>query len=423
MKKRDYIAIGERVYSEKLPNGLTVLVDRKAGFNKKYAFFAARYGGADRRFKLSGQWVDTPAGIAHFLEHKMFDMKDYNALALLSSNGASPNAFTSSGMTAYHFECTDKFFDNLRILLDFVSTPYFTEESVKKEQGIIGQEIRMTEDDPDFALYYEFLKCLYAHNPVRDSVAGTVESISEITAETLYDCHRVFYDPSNMVLCVAGDVDPQAVADMAERILPKTPGPVPERDYGPEEGMTPVKAYSEKEMDVGMPMFAFGTNVRAEARGKSFHRQSLTAELALKLLVGRSSRLYSEMYASGLINSKFSAAYETTAGAAYTLFSGEGREAERVRDMVGAEAEKIVRNGADTALFERIKRAEAGRTIRGLNSFDNLCYNMADGHFMGYDALEAYELLRGITAEDAVKFIGESLKSENIALASVKKQQ
>ncbi|MBQ8975055.1 MAG: insulinase family protein, partial [Oscillospiraceae bacterium] len=203
MRLKSYENIGEQVYTDRLPNGLTVNVISKPGFSKAYAFFATHYGGADRRFKLGGKWIDTPEGVAHYLEHKMFDTKDGNALSMLSSNGASPNAFTSSDITAYHFQCTEKFYDNLRLLLSFVSIPYFTQESVDKERGIIGQEIHMTQDDPNSELYYNLMKCLYRENPIRYSVAGTVESIAEITPQVLYDCHKVFYNPSNMVLCVA----------------------------------------------------------------------------------------------------------------------------------------------------------------------------------------------------------------------------
>jgi len=211
MKLTDHMQINEQVYSGALPNGLSVFVIPKPGFHKKYAFFATDYGGVDRRFKLSDSWIDTPAGVAHFLEHKMFDTEDGNALELLSANGASPNAYTSTDITAYHFECIDKFYENLETLLSFVSVPYFTPDSVEKEKGIIAQEILMIEDDPDYCLYYGLLRSLFKSNPVRDSVAGTVESIVKITSDTLYDCHKTFYAPSNMALCVVGDVDPMMV--------------------------------------------------------------------------------------------------------------------------------------------------------------------------------------------------------------------
>ena len=215
MNHKEYPRIGERVFSARLDNGLTVYVDVKPDFQKSYAFFATDYGGMDMKFQLDGQWHDTPAGVAHFLEHKTFDTKDGNALQDLAANGASPNAFTNSAITGYYFESTEKFYENLNILLSFVSQPYYTQESVDKEQGIIGQEIRMIEDDPENQVYYAMLEGLYAHHPIRVSVAGTIESISHITADTLNLCHSAFYNPGNMVLCVAGNVDPEKVLEMA----------------------------------------------------------------------------------------------------------------------------------------------------------------------------------------------------------------
>ena len=227
MKQTFYKRIGESVYRETLPNGLQICVVPKPGYAKRYAFFATRYGGMDIRFQLDGKWLDTPAGIAHYLEHKMFDTQEGNVLQELAKNGAHDNAFTSSAVTAYYVECTEKFYENLRILLSFVSVPYFTQESVEKEQGIIAQEIRMVEDDPDWRVYANLMECLYQESPVRFPVAGTVESIRQITPQTLYDCHRAFYTPSNMILVCVGSMDPDQVAAEAEAILPKDIWPIP----------------------------------------------------------------------------------------------------------------------------------------------------------------------------------------------------
>ena len=199
MEKLEFPRVGEQMYHQVLDNGLHIFVVPKPGFQKSYAFFATNYGGMDMKFKLDGQDMDTPAGVAHYLEHKMFDTKEGNALQELAANGASPNAFTSNAITGYYFESTEKFEENLRILLSFVSIPYFTKESVDKEQGIIGQEIGMIEDDPDWVVFMDLMQALYEKHPVRVSVAGSAESISHITAETLYACHKAFYDPSNMV--------------------------------------------------------------------------------------------------------------------------------------------------------------------------------------------------------------------------------
>ena len=195
LKRTDFANIGETLYTGTLENGLRIVVVPRPGFMKKYAFFAANYGGAVRNFSVDGRRVETPEGVAHFLEHEMFDMPWGNALGVLSASGAQPNAYTSDFITAYHFECTDGFEKDLDTLLEFVSTPYFTAESVLKEQGIIGEEIGMAENDPGHAVYYGLMRCLYENCAVRDSVVGTVESIAQITPEILTDCHRAFYAP------------------------------------------------------------------------------------------------------------------------------------------------------------------------------------------------------------------------------------
>ena len=250
-----YPRIDETVTFRRLKNGLPAYVVHKPGYTRKYAMFATRYGGMDLRFQQDGAWQDTPAGIAHYLEHKMFDTADGNAMQEMAKNGAEPNAFTSNAMTAYYFDCTEHFDENLRQLLSFVSVPYFTDESVAKEQGIIAQEIGMIEDDPEWQVYKRMLQALYRESPARIPVAGSVESISRITAETLYACHKAFYDPANMVLCVAGNVDPEQVCAMARDILPKQAGPIAQKDYGPAETDQVAQSELVEEMEVSTPLF------------------------------------------------------------------------------------------------------------------------------------------------------------------------
>ena len=250
MNEKSYPRIGETVLEKTLPTGLKIFIVPKPQHRKKYAFFATRYGGMDMQFIRNGEKCDTPAGIAHYLEHKMFDTKDGNALQVLSQNGAEPNAFTSNAMTGYYFDCTEHFEENLRILLSFVSVPYFTDESVEKERGIIGQEIRMVEDSPDWQVYERLLACLYRSSPARVPIAGTVESIAGITAETLYDCHHAFYCPSNMALCVVGNVDPHTVIALAEEVLPRERGEEIARCYGEEEDDAAAQKETVTQMEV-----------------------------------------------------------------------------------------------------------------------------------------------------------------------------
>lgn len=415
MERRDYRLIGETVYSGILPNGLTVFVIPKHGFSKYFAYFAANYGSIDRRFKHAGNWFDTPNGVAHFLEHKMFETADGDAMTKLSSNGAMPNAYTTSDLTAYHFDCTDRFFENLETMLDFVSTPYFTPEGVGKERGIIEQEILMCEDDPDHCLYYGLMESLFKHHPLRDAVTGTVESVSRITAETLSDCHNAFYNPSNMVLCVAGDVDPVKVAALAQNVLPDSRGSPPERDYGPKEDLRPVSNRFSREMDVSLPVFLAGCKLPSVANESENLRFELTSTLALELLSGHSSPLYFRLYDEGLISSDFSASVDLVPGAAYLMFGGETREPARVFDAVLEEVFRVVESGPDPWLFNRIKKAAVGSYIRMLDSFDAICSSIAGGFFQGYEAFEAIDLLNEITEADVSAFLRDCISAENMA--------
>lgn len=418
MEKIIYPKLGEALYVEKLPNGASVMVLPKAGYNKFFACYTTNYGGADRRFKYGGEWIDTPAGVAHFLEHKMFDTKDGNALNILSANGASPNAWTSSAMTTYYFECAEGFEENLKSLLSFVSVPYFTQESVDKEQGIIGQEIRMTDDEPDYVVYFNLLKALYAANPARDSVAGSVESIAEISADTLYACHKVFYNPSNMVLCVAGDVEPERVAEIAREVLPAEPGEVPERDYGPADTKKVYETETEVYMSVSAPQFLFGCRVEPAPDGEGRLRQSVLSGLAVEYLTGRASPFYTELYSEGLIKNGFSAGISHAGGSAAFIAGGESRDPRAVLERFRVALEKL-REGVDEELFDKVKKAVYGDNVRALDSFYGICTAMAEAHFAGYNALDEFEIFKNVTAQDMRQFVLDTFDTGDFALSIV----
>lgn len=420
MQRHDYPNIGETLYSAELPNGLRLRVVPKKGFATFYAAFAANYGGADRRFELDGEAIDTPAGVAHFLEHKMFDLPDGDsAMNLLSANGAEPNAFTSSDMTCYYFQCTKSFEENLRLLLHFVSTPYFTPETVQKEQGIIAQEILMGEDNPGMAIYYQLLRQLYARHPIRDRVAGTVESISGITDKTLYDCHRAFYAPSNMALCVEGDVDPERIYAIALEALPQEKMPVPHADYGEAENLLPAECFASREMPVSAPQFLIGAKIAPAQRGSENLRQRLVAQLALRLLAGGSSPFYSRLYAEGLLCRDFDYEVDFAAGTGTVIFGGESQQPERVLEELKAEAARISAEGFEPERFERAKRASFGARLRGFEDFDNVCVSLAGAAFDGYDAFAAPAVLSEVTADECAAFIRENLAPERLAISII----
>ena len=419
MEKLEFARVGETMYHEKLENGLNVFVFPKPDFQKGYAFFATNYGGMDMRFCLDGVWHSTPAGVAHYLEHKMFDTREGNALQDLAANGASPNAFTSNDITGYYFDSTEKFEENLRILLSFVSVPWFTQESVDKERGIIGQEIGMIEDDPHWKCYMNLMKALFQHHPIRVSVAGSVESIAEITPETLYACHKAFYDPANMALCVAGPVDPKHICQVAREILPKEAGPIAAKDYGEKERPQVAQSYIEERMEVSAPIFQLGWKGDAQINGEDRLRQELVGGLALEVLLGNSSPLYAKLYREGLINQEFGYSYESSAGCAFLAADGESKNPEAVCAAVAAEAARIGREGVDPALWERVKKGVYGNRVRGLNSFENLCVGQAQAFFAGYDFLRFAEIFDTITKEEAEELIANWVTGERTALSVV----
>ena len=418
MKQTFYERIGEAVCRETLPNGLRINIVPKQDFAKSYAFFATRYGGMDTRFCLNGKWLDTPAGIAHYLEHKMFDTKEGNALQELAKNGAEPNAFTSNAITGYYFDSTTHFEKNLEILLSFVSIPYFTEESVAKEQGIIGQEIRMIEDNPDWQIYTRMMKALYSTSPARTSIAGTVESISHITAETLYDCHKAFYTPSNMVLTVVGNVDPVHVVDIARRVLPREGGPVIPRDYGTEPA-----AVAEKEtkltMEVSCPQFLTGFKCTPVDDGEDYMRQSLIGDMACDILLGDSSPLYLRLYDQGLINTSFGGAFEMMPGVAYLYAGGDSKDARAVAAEIQKEARRLTEEGINEDFYQRVRRASFGSNLRGLNSFENIAVSLSEGYFHGYDPFRFPQVFDTITKDDITAFLRENLTADRAVLSEI----
>ncbi len=420
MDELNYTALRETIHHCALPNGLNIYVDVRPEYGKQFAFFATRYGGMDLRFRgEDGEWVDTPQGVAHFLEHKMFDTKDGSALQRMAAQGVDPNAYTTPSMTGYFFEGVQGFEDNLRTLLGFVSQPWFTRSSVEKERGIIGQEIRMCEDDPGHEVYYQLMECMYASHPVRIRVAGTVESIEEITADTLYQCHRAFYRPGNMVLCVAGNVDPQRVADIAQEVLEKEPSTATVSDLGGAEPPETARKYAERAMPVSIPLFEIGFKGDPAPRGEGL-RQRLLAELVCDVLFSSSAPLYSRLYEEGLINGSFDSSYDALPGCACLIAGGESRDPKRVLDEVLKEAVRLAREGIEPELWEQLKKAAYGSMVRQLNSMDGTCAELAQAHFDGEDYLSFPQCFQSIERSDAEALLRSWCVEDRAALSVIR---
>ena len=419
MELTNYPQLGEKVYREVLSNGLTVAVVPRPGFTKKLCYFVTDFGAIHTDFTLDGKHWSVPAGIAHYLEHKMFDLPGRDVSAEFAALGAIPNAFTGYDVTAYYFSCTENFRECLDLLLEFVSTPYFTEEMVQKEQGIIGQEIDMNRDNPDTQIFEMLMENMYDHHPIRVPILGRRETIAKITPENLTACHNAFYRPDNMLLCVVGDVDPEEVKAIAEKRLGNGDYPPVERVRRWEEALTCATAYEEKTMDVAMPMFHLGFKCESWEPGEEATRRELTAELAAEALFGESSSLYQQLYEAGLIDTSFGGGFETIDGMALFTASGDSNNPKAVTEAILARADQIVREGLDEADFLRMKRSALGRRIRSLDSFDATCYRICAYHFSGFDYFRFPAVYRDIQATDVYSFLKKSITRDNMSLAVI----
>lgn len=423
MIERNYPELCDRFFEHQLENGLIIRVIPRPGFAKKLAFLATDFGSIDSRFRLNGKDHHVPDGIAHYLEHKMFDLPEGGAMEQFALHAGSNNAFTNYSMTAYYVECTSEFEENLKILLRMVTTPYFTEQSVEKERGIIAQEIRMYEDSADSVVEENLLRILYPDHPVSIPIAGTVESIGEITAQTLYDCHKAFYDCSNMLLCVIGDVDCETVVRLAKQYTPPKSGVQVERDHGSEAALQGHAGRIEKRMEVSMPTFSVGFPCKKVERGENTIRTEIIGDLAAEVLIGESSRLYQRLYEQNLIDSDFSAGFEQIKGVGFLELSGDSEDPDAVIAAALEEAGKLADDGIDREQFERLRRSMIGRRTRELDSFDGVCYRMSAYFFDGAEYFDYVRLIKEIKAEEVEQFLREVVKEETMAVSVILPKQ
>ena len=417
MVKTEYPGLDETVWRETLPNGLKVVVVPRAGFTKKIAYFVTDFGSIHTRFRLDGQEYQTPPGVAHYLEHKMFDLPGgRDVSAEFAALGASSNAFTSYDMTAYYFSCTARFEENLRLLLEFVSTPYFTQESVDKERGIIDQEIGMNADAPDSQGFELLAESLYARHPIRVPILGTSETIRKITPEILYLCHRAFYTPGNMMLCVLGDVEPDRVCRIAREVLGDAPGSVGEKLRDWEEEMAPVRALTRREMEVSMPTFSLAFKCECPGIGEAAIREEMVADLAAEALFGESSDLYLSLYEQGLIDGSFGGGYETVDGCALFTCGGDSRDPQAVMEAILEGAAALRSTGIREADFQRMKRSALGRRIKSLDSFDATCFRLCAYQFSQFDYFRFPEVYRSIEKRDVEEFLSRAVTRQRASL-------
>lgn len=403
--RREYPNIGETLLSLKHKSGLSVfLIPREGG--EAFALFGTKYGAMDHTFFVNGTEIHVPDGIAHFLEHKLFENEDgSDTFTRFAALGASANAFTSNEMTAYLFSAPERYHESLEVLLDFVTHPYFTPETVAKEQGIIGQEIRMYEDDPGYQLYFGLLGCLYNTHPIKIDIAGTVESIAEITDGTLYDCYNTFYHLENMALVLCGPFDEERVEEVLDRVL-QTAAPLTLTRTPPAEEHALCKESVTRRFPVAMAQFAIGLK-ETELFGEpdAFLRRVAAQEVALSLYFSRASDFFDKLYESSVLSEEFSVAYQFLDSCAFTLFQGESDEPEAVLSAI----KETIKNAKDAEIsdedFERARRAFYGTVVQGFNNPDDVATQFLSYHFLGLDLMALAETAASLTKEDVLNRI------------------
>lgn len=415
----------EELYHEKLPNGLNVYILPKKGFNKTYATFTTKYGSVDNTFVPLGknEYVKVPDGIAHFLEHKLFEKEDGDVFQQFSRQGASANAFTSFTRTAYLFSSTSDVEKNLETLIDFVQDPYFSEKTVEKEKGIIGQEITMYDDNPDWRLYFGLIQNLYQNHPVKIDIAGTIESISHITKDLLYECYHTFYHPSNMLLFIVGPVDPEKImSQVKENQAKKDYKDMPEikRQFADEPSHA-AKKKQVLQMNVQTSKCLFGIKaLHVDKTGEEMLKNELSMNVLLDLLFGRSSKNYDELYNAGLVDETFSFDYTQEQGFGFAMIGGDTNDpdqlAERLLKML-----MVAKNGNvfTEEQLNRAKKKKIGAFLRAINSPEYIANQFTRYAFNEMNLFDVVPMLEKLTLTDVQTLAKEVISEERFSVCQV----
>ncbi|MCL2508424.1 MAG: insulinase family protein [Oscillospiraceae bacterium] len=410
--------LNESYYRAEHPSGLTILVLTKPDYTGSHAIFAAKYGSIDTKIQdADGAFRDIPAGTAHFLEHKLFESEDLDAFERFAKTGAYANAFTSFDRTAYIFSCSQSFKENLEILLDFVQSPYFSEETVRKEQGIIGQEIRMYKDVAGWQVMFNLLGALYHENSVKIDIAGTEESIAGISADMLYGCYKNFYSLRNMVLAVAGNVTPEDVLEVADRLLKAEEGKAVQREFK-REPAKPARTYVEESLAVSTPNFLLGYKEDISTPERSV-KESLCTEIIHEVIAGKSSPLYKRLLEDGLINAGFSFEHFAGYGFACSFFGGESAKPQETADEIKKEVARIKETGISGQSFERARRKLYGGMVMMYNDVEDIARDLMEAHFSGTGLFDTVETCVSLTLEDVNGRLREILDGDTAALSII----
>ena len=420
MKVIESLKIKEKIYMEKLENGLTIMIVPKNTTNKKYVIWGTHFGSIDNHFIMPNtkEEVSVPDGVAHFLEHKMFEQENgRNSLDVLMALGVDANAYTTNNHTAYLFETTENFYEALDELMDYVQHPYFTDETVEKEKGIIGQEIGMYDDDPGWRLYMNALDCLYHDNLIKLDVAGTVESISKIDKDVLYKCYNTFYNPSNMVMVVCGDFEPEKMLEEIKKRLVEKPkqGEI-KRIYAQEKKEIHMP-YKEDTMEVSSPIFMIGFKDEIEEKNKI--QRHIAIEILMNMLIGKSSSLYQKLYNDGLLMSQPDLDYEFSNDYAHVLIASQSKEPKKVQEELLKEI-KILQENFDEAHFNRIRKKVYGDYVAEYNNVADISRMLLSDYFKGVQTFDYIEQFSTVTLEYTRQILQEVFDEKKCILSVIK---
>lgn len=419
--------VKEKVYIEKLDNGLTVMIIPKPGVQKKYMIWGTNYGSNDNEFIVPGEEEKTtaPNGVAHFLEHKMFEQENgTNSLDVLTALGVDANAYTTNDHTAYLFECTDNFYEAMDELMDYVQHPYFTDENVEKEKGIIGQEIMMYDDYPEWKVYLNAMEAMYHNNPIKIDIVGTIETISKIDKEILYKCYETFYNPSNMAMVICGDFEPEKlIEEVKKRLIDKKSNGKIERIFK-EEPEEIVKEKIEQKLEVSQPLYTIGIKDKIDnvenSNKTDIVKKHIAIEILLNIIMGRSSKLYKELYNEGLIYSGASLDYEFSKTYAHILIAGQSTEPEKLYNKFKARVKELIENGIDENDFERNKKMIYGGYVKEYNDVTDIARMFLADYFKGINSFDYIEEINSINVEYLNQVLKDVFKENKMVLSIVK---
>ena len=423
MKIIENSKVQEKIYVEKLENGLTVMIIPKKGVQKKYVIWGTNYGSNDSKFVVPGETKETevPKGVAHFLEHKMFEQENgINSLDALTALGVDANAYTTNDHTAYLFECTENFYPALDELMDYVQHPYFTDENVEKEKGIIGQEIMMYDDYPEWKVYLNALEAMYYEHPVKLDITGTIETISHIDKDILYKCYNTFYNPSNMAMVICGDFEPETLLEeIKKRLIDKKANGEIKRIY-PEEKEEIVKQKIEQNMDVSQPLFTIGIKDKL-AETKERVRKHITIEILLNMIIGKSSKLYKELYDEGIIYTVPSLDYEFARGYAHVLITGKSPEPEKVYEKFKETIAKMKEQPIDNSEFNRIKKRIYGEYVKEYNDTSDIARMFLADYFKEINSFDYLEEISTINEQYVEQILKEVFDDNKMIISVIKR--